>query len=77
MANPIDLSAATSLEQQAFQVALELQKLELAQPPETRPDSTQVAFDTEGNTVSMTITLDTTLTVVNGEAVIAAVPYLA
>lgn len=77
MANPIDLSGATSLEQQAYQVGLEMQKQELAVPAEDRPDNTSVTFDTENSTVDISITLDTSLNVVNGEAVISAQPYLA
>ena len=77
MANPIDLSTAASLEAQAYQVALEMQKQELAIEAENRPDQTQVAFDTEAGNVSISITLDTTLVVNNGSAVISASPYLA
>ena len=77
MANPIDLSGATSLEQQAYEVALQMQKLEVAIAPEDRPDNTSIAFDTEASTVEFTISLDTNLNVVNGEAVISVLPYLA
>lgn len=77
MANPINLSNATSLEQQAFEIALQMQKTELAIAPEDRPNNTSVTFDTETNTVALTISLETTLNVVNGEAVISAKPYLA
>ena len=76
MAIPIDLSTATSLEQQAYLVGLELQKQELAQPAETRPDNAQVTFDTEGSTVAIAFTLDTTLSVTNGNAVIGVSTYL-
>lgn len=76
MANPIDLSGAPSLEAQAYQVALELQKQELAVEEENRPDNTQIAFDTEASNVSISITLDTSLVVNNGDAVISAIPYL-
>lgn len=77
MANPIDLSQALSLEQQAYEVALQMQKIEASIAPEDRPDNTSVTFDTESNTVELTISLETTLNVVNGEAVISAKPYLA
>ncbi len=53
MANPIDLSGTTSLEQQAYLVALEMQKQELAIDEENRPDNTQIAFDTEANTADI------------------------
>ncbi|WP_319422067.1 hypothetical protein [Pleurocapsa sp. FMAR1] len=76
MAAPIDLSGSASLEQQAYSVALELQRLELAVAPESRPDQIQVAFDTEGSTVGIAMSLNTTLTVTNGNAVIAVIPYL-
>ena len=75
MAAPIDLSSTTSLEQQAYLVALELQKQELAIDEENRPDNTQIAFDTEANTADITISLTTVLTVENGKAVIAADTY--
>jgi hypothetical protein len=77
MASPISLTAATTLEQQAYLVALALQNLELAVPIETRPNNAQLAFDTEGATVAISITLDTIMTVAGGSAVIAAKPYLA
>lgn len=77
MASPITLTSATSLEQQAYLVALELQKLELAIPAETRPNNTTIAFDTEAATVSFTVNLDTTMTISGGNAVIAAKTYLA
>lgn len=77
MAAPITLTSATSLEQQAYLVALELQKLELAIPAETRPNNTSIAFDTEASTVSFTVNLGTTMTISGGNAVIAAQTYLA
>ena len=77
MAAPIDLSGLSSLEEQVYRAALEMQKAELAIAADARPDQTQVAFDTENQNVAITITLDTTLTVNGNEAVIAAVPYLA
>lgn len=77
MATPLNLSSAASLEQQAYLVALELQKGELLIAPETRPNNTQISFDTEASTTSISISLNTVLTVENGKAVIAAVPYLA
>ena len=77
MAAPIDLSASTSLEAQAYQVALELQKQELAISEENRPDNTQVTYDTEASTVSISIVLDTNLVITNGNALISAEPYLA
>ena len=77
MAAPIDLSGSASLEQQAYAIGLELQRQELAIAPENRPDRTQITFDTEGATVSIAISLSTTLTVTNGNAVIAANTYLA
>lgn len=76
MANPIALDSATSLEQQAYLVALKLQQLELAIEPGLRPNNTQIGFDTEASTVAISINLGTTLSVNNGNAVIAAVPYL-
>ena len=77
MAVPIDLSGSTSLEQQAYLVGLELQKLELALPEAERPDNTQVTFDTEAGTVAVALSLNTTLTVADGNAVIGVEPYLA
>jgi hypothetical protein len=76
MAAPISLTAATTLEQQAYLVSLALQNLELAIPIETRPNNTQLAFDTEANTVAISITLGTAMTVAGGSAVIAVQPYL-
>ena len=76
MAATIDLSAATSLEEQAYLVGLELQKQELAQPAETRPDNAQISFDTEANTVAVSFTLDTTLNVSGNNAVIGVSTYL-
>lgn len=77
MAAPMNLSTATSLEQQAYLTALELQKLELAIAPENRPNNAQVTFDTEGGTVAIAVTLNTVMTVEAGKAVIAATTYLA
>lgn len=77
MAAPIDLTTASSLEQQAYLVALEMHKKELAVPVETRPNNTQLSFDTEAATVAITISLETLMTVAGGSAVIAAKPYLA
>lgn len=76
MAIPIDLTSATTLEQQAYLCALEMQKLELTIPVETRPDNTTVAFNTEAGSVNMSITLNTLTTIEGGKAVIAAQPYL-
>lgn len=76
MAAAIELSSAASLEEQAYRVALEMQKLELAISEEDRPDNTQVAFDTENQNVAITLTLGTTLQVSNGTAVISITPYL-
>lgn len=76
MAAPISLTAATTLEQQAYLVALALQNLELAIPADTRPNNTQIAFDTEEGTVAISIALSTQMTVAGGSAVIAAMPYL-
>ena len=76
MANPIDLSSAASLEEQGYLVALELQKQELAQPEADRPDNAQITFDTEVSNVAVAYTLDTTLTVTGGNAVIGVTPYL-
>jgi hypothetical protein len=76
MAAAISLSGITTLEQQAYVVALELQKLELAIPAETRPNNVQIAFDTEASTVAISINLGTALTVSAGSAHIAAVTYL-
>lgn len=76
MTTPIDLSASTSLEQQAYSIALELQRRELEIAAEDRPDQVQIAFDTEGSTVGIAISLNTTLSITNGSAVIAVTPYL-
>jgi hypothetical protein len=77
MAAAISLSTATTLEQQVYLAGLALQNLELAIPAETRPNNTQLAFDTEAETVTITITLETSMSVANGNAVIAVNPYLA
>jgi hypothetical protein len=77
MATPLDLSSAASLEQQAYLVALALQQAELLIAPETRPNNTQISFDTEAATTSISISLTTVLTVEDGKAVIAATTYLA
>ena len=76
MAASIDLSGAASLEEQGYLIALELQKQELAQPAESRPDNAQITFDTEASTVAVAYTLETTLTVTGGSAVIGVTPYL-
>jgi hypothetical protein len=76
MAAPISLTAATTAEQQLYLTALGMQSLELAIPVENRPNNTQLAFDTEANTVTITVTLDTQMTVASGAAVITAKPYL-
>jgi hypothetical protein len=76
MASPISLTAATTLEQQAYLVALALQNLEAAIPVDTRPNNTQLAFDTEASNVAISITLETQMTVASGAAVITAKPYL-
>ncbi|NJL51171.1 MAG: hypothetical protein HC930_01250 [Hydrococcus sp. SU_1_0] len=76
MAASITTSGA-SIEAQAYEIALRMQKLELAVPAETRPNNITVTYDIEASTVSFTTTLETQLTVVNGKAEIAALPYLA
>lgn len=76
MAQPTDLSSASSLEQQAYLISLAMVEAELAQPEEDRPDNAQVAFDTEAQTVSISITLDTTIATQNGSAVIGVTSYL-
>lgn len=77
MAAPIDLSTAASLEQQVYLGILEMHKLEQAIAADSRPDNTQVTFDLEAETVDLAVNLATTFTVVNGDAQIAAKPYLA
>ena len=76
MAAAIDLTSASSLEEQAYRVALEMQKLELSLPVENRPDNIQVAFDTENQNVAISLSLGSTLQVNNGTAVISVSPYL-
>jgi hypothetical protein len=63
MAAPISLNTIASLEQQAYVAALELQKLELALPADTRPNNTTVTFDTEESTVSIAINLETNMVI--------------
>ncbi len=75
MAAPIDLSTSPSLEQQAYEIGLALVKAEAA-IVDNPPNNAQVSFDTEANTVAIAISLNTTLSVTNGNAVIAAKPYL-
>ncbi len=75
MAAPIDLSTAASLEQQVYLGVLEMHKLEQA-ITENLPDNTQVDFDTENDTVALSVSLATTLSVSGSDAVIAATPYL-
>lgn len=77
MAAPIDLSTATSLEQQAYMCGLKLQNLELALPAENRPDNASVTFDTEQANVTIEVTLDTTTAIVDNNAVIGVSAYLA
>lgn len=77
MATKIDLSTAANLEEQVYLAVLQLQQLELAVPEDTRPDNTQVDFDTEGQTVTLSVTLTTTNTISNGKAVIGVTSYLA
>ncbi len=76
MAAPIDLSTAASLEQQVYLGILEMHKLEQA-ITDNRPDNTQVTYDLEAETVALAVNLSTSFSVVNGDAVIAAKPYLA
>ena len=76
MAAPIDLTVASSLEQQAFMIGLALQQAELAVPEEERPNNATIDYSTEENTVSITLTLNTQTSVNNGNAVITPVPYL-
>jgi hypothetical protein len=63
MAAPISLNTIASLEQQVYVAALELQKLELALPADTRPNNTTVTFDTEESTVSIAINLETNMVI--------------
>lgn len=77
MAAPIDLSTATSLEQQAYMCGLSLQNLELALPAENRPDNASITFDTETGSVTIEVTLDTTTTIADNKAVIGVNAYLA
>lgn len=76
MASPVDLSAIASLEQQMYAAALEMHKLEQAIPAENRPDNIQIEFETEEDTVTITCTLNTTLTVVGSTATFDAAAYL-
>lgn len=69
-------TVSSSIEAQAFQIALAMQALELAIPEDTRPDRIQVVYDTEGRTVSLTFNLDTSTALVGGKAEISVVPYL-
>lgn len=69
-------TVGTTLEGQAYEIALKLNELELAVPEENRPNNTTIAYDTEANTVTIGITLATTLTIVDGKAQIAANAYL-
>lgn len=76
MASAITTSAS-SLEGQAYEIALELLARENALPEDSRPDNAQVEFDTEASTVTITITLNTTLNLNGAEAQITVNPYLA
>lgn len=76
MAAPIDLSTSSSLEQQAYKVALAMQTAELAIIGDDPPDNVQVTFDTEAQTVALNATLGTTLSVSDGNAVIGINTYL-
>ena len=76
MAAPIDVSNASTLEQQAYEVSLAMLKAEELIPADNRPDNTQVGFDTEASTVAIAITLQSSLAITNGDAVISVLPYL-
>lgn len=76
MAYAISFPNVTLLEEQMFVGALALQELELSQPEENRPDRTSIGFDTEEQTVTISITLDTYVTTVDGKAQIGVKEYL-
>lgn len=76
MAAAIDLTTVSTLEEQAYLVGLQLQQLELALPEDNRPDNTQIAFDTEGATVNISMTLNTDTQIVGGKAQIGVREYL-
>jgi hypothetical protein len=76
MAAPIDLSTLSSLEEQIYVAALQLQNAELAIPEDDRPDNATVEFSAEDGNVSLSITLSTDTSIENGKAVISAKPYL-
>lgn len=76
MAAPIDTSGATSLEKQAYQVALALVQAELAVPADTRPDQATLTYDVDGGTVAIAVTLNTTLVANGSTAEITVQDYL-
>lgn len=69
-------TVGVSIESQAFEIALAMQALELALPADTRPDRVQIAYDTEGSTVSISFNLSTSTVVNAGKAEISVTPYL-
>lgn len=76
MANPANLNAATSLEQQLYLCALNLQMKELALPADTRPDNVQINHSADGDNVTISITFATTPAIENGKATYAVITYL-
>ncbi len=76
MASPVDLTTIASLEQQLYAAALEMHTLEQAIPAESRPDNITIEFAPEEDQVTITCTLESILSVVNGEATFAVQTYL-
>ena len=76
MASTRDLSGYKNLEEQLFVGALVLQKIETTKPEEDRPNNITIDFDTEDQTVSISLTLDTYTATVDGKAQIGVKEYL-
>lgn len=75
MAAPITTSA-TTLEGQLVEVAKALQEAELAIPDVNRPNNVSVGLDPETLTITVTGTLEATLSGAGGSVTLAPVAYL-
>lgn len=75
MAAPIT-TTATNLVAQLLEVAGAVQAAELAIPEETRPDNISFTPDTEGGTISISVSLPVTFSSAGGKISYTAVDYL-
>ena len=69
-------TTATSLEGQLYEVAIAMQQAELAIDAASRPDNTQIGYDTENLLANITVQLPVTLSGSGGAATFTASTYL-